>query len=75
MLLRALSGELGPLRDILLLNSAAAIVVGGRAGDIREGISIAADSIDSGRAHEKVVQLVEATGGEVSKLRALEASL
>ncbi|MFH1821926.1 MAG: anthranilate phosphoribosyltransferase [Methanobacteriota archaeon] len=75
MLLRVVRGEIGPLRDILLLNSAAAIVVGGRARDIRGGLSIAAEAIDSGHAYEKVVQLVDATGGDIVKLRTLEASL
>ena len=75
ILLRVLREEIGPLRDIILLNAAAAIVVGGKAHDIREGIALAADSIDSGHAYEKVVQLVEATGGDIGKLRNLEASL
>ncbi len=75
MLVRAVRGEISPLRDILLLNSAAAVVVGGVAKDIHEGLLIAADAIDSGRAYEKIVQLVNATGGDIAKLRSLEASL
>lgn len=74
-LLRILRGERGPRRDIVLLNAAAAIVVGGKAKDLHEGTAIAANSVDSGRAYEKVVQLVEATGGDVQKLKAWEASL
>lgn len=75
MLLRVLRGEPGAKRDIVLLNAAAAIVVGGKASDLREGISIARNSLDSGRAYEKVVQLVQATGGDVRKLKDWEVSL
>ncbi|MEA2037591.1 MAG: anthranilate phosphoribosyltransferase [Nanoarchaeota archaeon] len=46
--------EKGPKRDIVLLNSAAAIYVGGKANSIKEGIDIAIDSIDSGKALEKL---------------------
>ncbi len=73
--LRILLGEQGPRRDIVLLNAAAAIVVGGKASDIKDGIETAADSIDSKRAFEKVVQLVEATGGDLRMLKEVEASL
>jgi anthranilate phosphoribosyltransferase len=72
LLLRVLRGEKGPRRDIVLLNAAAAIVVGGKADGLHEGMSMAADSIDSGLAHEKLLQLVEATGGDLQKLRALD---
>ena len=75
MLLKVLRGEKGPKRDIVLLNAAAAIVVGGKARDLREGIKIAGDAIDSGKAYEKLAQLVEATGDDVQKLKAAEASL
>ncbi|MYG00328.1 anthranilate phosphoribosyltransferase [Candidatus Poribacteria bacterium] len=52
-----LKGEKGPKRDIVLLNAAAAIVVGGKAEDIESGLEIAADSIDSGSALEKLEAL------------------
>ena len=45
-----LSGDKGPGRQAVLLNAAFAIVAGGMAGDIREGVSEAARSIDSGAA-------------------------
>jgi anthranilate synthase/phosphoribosyltransferase len=45
-----LSGEKGPSRDIVLLNSAAALVVAGRAHDLREGALLAAAVLDDGRA-------------------------
>ncbi len=75
MLLKVLRGEKGPRRDIVLLNAAAAIVVGGKGRGLREGIAAAADAIDSGRAYEKLVQLIEATGGGLDKLKALEATI
>ncbi len=49
-----LAGERGPRRDIVLANAAAALVVCGRAPGLREGVALAADSIDSGRALGKL---------------------
>ena len=45
-----LEGQKGPKRDIVLLNAAAALVIGGRATDLKEGIRIAGETIDSGAA-------------------------
>ena len=45
-----LAGEMGAYRDIVLLNSAAAFLVGGVAEALRDGIAMAAEVIDSGRA-------------------------
>ncbi len=56
-----LRGEPGPRRDIVLLNAGAALVVAGCAGDFKEGIAMAAQSIDSGAAMGKLEALVEAT--------------
>ncbi|MBV9841132.1 MAG: anthranilate phosphoribosyltransferase [Sphingomonadaceae bacterium] len=47
---RLLAGEPGAYRDAVLLNAAAALIVAERAGDWREGASIAAEAIDSGVA-------------------------
>src|SRR5437879_7836342 len=44
-----LQGEPGPRRDIVLVNSAAALVAGLRAHDLKEGVALAARSIDPGR--------------------------
>ena len=54
MTLSILRGDKGPKRDIVLLNAAAAIVAGGKAVDIAAGLAAAAESIDSGRALEKL---------------------
>jgi anthranilate phosphoribosyltransferase len=52
-----LQGRKGPRRDIVLLNAAAGFVASGKAVDFKEGIRLAADSIDSGAALRKVEQL------------------
>ncbi|MBI5747496.1 MAG: anthranilate phosphoribosyltransferase [Nitrospinae bacterium] len=49
-----LKGENGPHRDIVLLNAGAAIVAGGKAKDLREGLKAASESIDSGMAMKKL---------------------
>jgi anthranilate phosphoribosyltransferase len=51
----------GPKRDIVLLNAAAAIYVGGAAKDIRDGVKMAAAAIDTGTAEEKLTRLVSFT--------------
>ncbi|MDD5190849.1 MAG: anthranilate phosphoribosyltransferase [Dehalococcoidales bacterium] len=56
-----LSGEKGARRDIVLLNAAAAIVAGGAAEDLKQGIALAEAAIDSGRALEKMERLIEFT--------------
>ena len=53
-----LQGEGGPKRDIVLMNAAAALVVGGKARDLKEGVTMAAHSIDSGSARAKLEALV-----------------
>ena len=54
-----LKGELGPKRDVVLLNAAAVLIVGGKASSFSEGLKLAAESIDSGNAQRKLEQLVE----------------
>ena len=53
-----LAGEVGPLRDFTLINSAAAIVAADLASDFREGLSLATEAIDSGAAREKLEAFV-----------------
>lgn len=52
-------GESGACRDVLLLNSGAGLFVAGLAGDIATGVSMAADSIDSGAASGALTSLIE----------------
>ncbi|MCS7178145.1 MAG: anthranilate phosphoribosyltransferase [Anaerolineae bacterium] len=59
-----LQGEQGPRRDVVLLNAAAALVAGNCAADLREGLSLAAWSVDSGAALEKLETLVAFTQKE-----------
>jgi anthranilate phosphoribosyltransferase len=56
-----LAGARGPLRDIVVLNSAAALVVAGRADDLRHGADLAAQAIDSGAARGVLDRLVALT--------------
>jgi anthranilate phosphoribosyltransferase len=54
-------GAHGPLRDIVLLNSAAALIVAGRVDNLRAGAEEAAQAIDSGAARQVLERLVAAT--------------
>ncbi len=56
-----LSGELGPRRDVVLANAAAALMAVQLAGDLLEGVRIAAASIDSGAARVKLEALIAFT--------------
>ena len=55
--LMVLNGRTGPARDIVLLNAAAAIYVGGKSDSIREAVPLAIQSIDSGEARKKLEDL------------------
>ena len=56
-----LEGETGAARDIVLLNAAAAIYLGGRARDLHEGVRLGEVSIDSGSASARLDALIDAT--------------
>ncbi len=56
---RVLNGEKGPGRDVVVLNAAAAIYAGNRAPDLKEGLRLAEDAIDSGQASAKLEGLIE----------------
>jgi len=62
---RVLSGEKSPYRDVVLANAGACIYVAGRADSLQDGVQIAAATIDSGAAANKLQQWIAATG-EVS---------
>jgi anthranilate phosphoribosyltransferase len=62
-LMALLDGRRGPLRDIVLLNAAAALIVAGRARDLRQGVGLAADAIDGGAAKSTLARLVAITNG------------
>jgi anthranilate phosphoribosyltransferase len=54
-----LEGRRGPARDVVILNAAAALLVAGRARDLREGAAEAAAAIDDGRASQLLQRVVE----------------
>jgi anthranilate phosphoribosyltransferase len=54
---RVLRGELGPQRDTVLLNAGCALALTGKATDLKEGIAMASEAIDSGRALRLVENL------------------
>ena len=56
-----LSGDSGPKRDIVVANAAAALVAAGRAAGFVEGARLASESIDSGKAREKLEDLIRFT--------------
>ena len=58
-----LEGQASGYRDAVLLNAAAGLHVAGHAADLTQGVEIAADSLDSGRAREKVAALALLTQG------------
>jgi anthranilate phosphoribosyltransferase len=57
-----LGGERSSSRDLVLLNAAAAILVGGRAGSLAEAVEVAAEAIDSGAAASVLDRLVDSAG-------------
>jgi anthranilate phosphoribosyltransferase len=60
--LRALlAGEKGAYRDTILLNAAAALIVAGSTISLHDGVAMAADAIDSGRAAKVLAALIEAS--------------
>jgi anthranilate phosphoribosyltransferase len=58
---RVLAGEHGPHRDIVLLNAAAGLWVGGAAASLEAGLAMAAATVDAGRAAEALERLVAAS--------------
>ena len=58
---RLFGGEKGPYRDIVLLNAGAALMVSDRAKDVKEGVTLAAQALDSGAAGQKLDQLITAS--------------
>jgi len=60
-ILRLLDGEQSAFRDIVLLNSAAALVVAGKASDLKTGAALAAQSLDNRSARRTLERFVAAT--------------
>jgi len=62
-----------PKAEIVLANSAAGIIVGGRAEDFSYGMEVARRSIESGAAYQKLKSLIKSSGGDLTKLEELES--
>jgi anthranilate phosphoribosyltransferase len=62
LMMRALlGGAKGPICDIVLLNSAAALVVGDKAADLRGGVKLASEALESGAARRVLDRLIQIT--------------
>ncbi|HUI95050.1 MAG TPA: anthranilate phosphoribosyltransferase [Xanthobacteraceae bacterium] len=61
-LLAVLKGQRGPFRDVAVLNAAAALVVAGKARDLKGGVALAEKSIDSGEAEGSLERLIVVSG-------------
>lgn len=60
---QVMEGVLGPTRDIAVLNAAAGLVIAGKAPDLREGVMLASEAIDTGRAKQTLDALIRASHG------------
>ena len=58
-LLNILSGKIGPSRDVVLMNTAATLVAANKTTTLKEGVSLAEESIDSGKAMGKLNSLIK----------------
>ena len=56
---KILKGEKGPKRDAVLLNAGASLYIGGKAESIKDGISLSAEIIDSGKAEKTLSKVIE----------------
>ena len=59
--LSILDGQKGPKRNAVVLNSAAALYVAGKADSIADGVRLASEIIDSGRAKKQLEKFIEYT--------------
>ena len=66
-----LNGEGGPKKDAVLVNAALGIMLGGRADNFIEGMELARESLDSGKAYRKLKELLKLSG-DLSKLERME---
>ncbi len=62
-----LDGARNAYRDVVLLNSAASLIVAGKTGDLEEGVMLAANAIDSGAAKRVLDRLVDVSTADADK--------
>ncbi|MCG8491357.1 MAG: anthranilate phosphoribosyltransferase [Sneathiellales bacterium] len=60
-MLKLFDGEAGPYRDVTLLNAGAAILIGDKCGTLEDGITLAAEAIDSGKARHAFEEMKRIT--------------
>jgi anthranilate phosphoribosyltransferase len=65
-----LSGKPGPFRDIVLMNTAAALMIAGVAPSLKDGVAKAAASIDGGKAKAALAKLVAVTNSQPPEAKA-----
>ena len=58
---KMLTREKGAYRDIVCLNAAAGLIIGGKAKTLKDGISLAIETIDSGKAKAALEKLIQIT--------------
>ena len=58
-----LDGKPSPFRDVALLNAAAALIVAGKAANLKEGVALGAKSLDSGAAAARLKHLIAVSNG------------
>jgi anthranilate phosphoribosyltransferase len=61
IILNIFNGEMGPKRDVVVLNSAAGLYVANKVNSLEEGINFAQEIIDSGKAMKKLEEMIEFT--------------
>ncbi len=60
---RLFDGEKSAYRDVALLNAGASFIVTGQADNLKAGVKLAAQLVDSGKVKEKLAQLIEVSNG------------
>lgn len=73
-ILNGCHGHDDPKEDIVLVNGAAGIIMGGKAENFSYGMELARESIDSGAAYKKLRTLIKTCNGDLSKLEELESN-
>ena len=64
-----LDGDPGPFRDVVLYTAAGALIVAGKAADLKEGVGLAAEAVDSGAAKTRLKRMAEITNRAAPKRR------
>ncbi len=64
--LAVLNGERGPKRNAVLMNAGAALYIGGKTASMKDGITLAAEIIDSGKALDTLHRLIEVSNRPIN---------